>query len=331
MTGERQMTTVETKAEKPASVPVPMESPTAANALMQKLTFATWMEAAKFEHVWRIAKLFAASDMVPDHYKRKAENCFIACQMAFRLDIEPFMFMQKSYIVHGKPGIESQLAVALANARGPFRGRIRYEMTGEGDTRSCRAYAFLSDTGDEVSETITVRIAKDMGWWGKKDSLWPKSTDLMLKYRSAMWLVRTVCPEVLMGLYSYEELIDMRPSLESEPNDILLQLDAELDVSAQEQSPAESVVDALDAVGMENRAGFEADSPPRDDANAKAWYAGFVKALGNADSLTEVKELEDTLRADNPLDEDELILLAEAIATRRAEIRAKRGERTNAN
>lgn len=161
--------------------------------------------------LWRIARLFAQSDLVPMHFQGKPANCFIALQMANRCKVDPFAFMQRLYVVHGRPALETQLAIALANKAGVFKQRITFEITGEDDDKECVAMAILADSGQVVKMKITVKMAKQMGWWDKKGSLWPMMTDLFLQYRSALWLIRTYAPEVMMGLQTSDEARDVEP------------------------------------------------------------------------------------------------------------------------
>ena len=87
---------------------------------------------ANMAGLYRLANIYASSKIVPDHYKGSQPDCFIACQMAARLGVDPLAYMQKSYIVHGKPGIEAQLAIAMLNTSGKIKGRIMYRAEGEG-------------------------------------------------------------------------------------------------------------------------------------------------------------------------------------------------------
>lgn len=164
--------------------------------------------------VWRMARMYAASKMIPEHFQGKIADCAIAIQMALRCKVDPMAFLQKCYIVYGRPSIETTLAVAMANTSGVLKSRITYRLEGEGSNRRCTAIATLQDSGEVINSEVTVAIAHAMGWWGKKDSLWPKMTDLMLQYRSAMWLIRAYMPEVLMGIYSVDETRDMEGNTE---------------------------------------------------------------------------------------------------------------------
>lgn len=160
---------------------------------------------------WRLAQMYAKSDLVPDHFKNKPENCCIAIEMAIRCKCNILMFLQKCYIVHGKPSIEAVLAISLANSSKIFKGNIRYEMIGkesDEDNFGCIARATIAETGETIEQVMTIGVAKRMGWLAKSDSMWKKMPDQMLKYRSAMWLIRANCPEVILGMLSAEEAKD---------------------------------------------------------------------------------------------------------------------------
>ena len=167
------------------------------------------MDTEKFNQLWRVSVLFSKSDMVPDQYKNKPENCMISIAMAIRLHVDPLMMLQTSYVVHGKPGIESKLAIALVNKSGTFTGPIRYRYNGEGPTRSCTAYATSKSSGEICEQTVTMEMARAEKWVDKAGSKWKTLPDLMLAYRSAMFLARLNCPEALMGMSTNEELEDI--------------------------------------------------------------------------------------------------------------------------
>lgn len=167
-------------------------------------------DGANMAALWRIAGIFSKSNILPKHFNGSRENCFIILGLAQRLLVDPFALMQKAYMVHGKIGLEAQAVIAIANRSGRLKGSIKFELTGQGDSRQCRAYATLDD-GSVVEEVMSVQIAKSMGWWNKSDSLWPKMTDLMLRYRSASWLCRVYLPDIMLGIEFSDELRDRGP------------------------------------------------------------------------------------------------------------------------
>lgn len=176
---------------------------------------------ANLAGLYRLAAAYSKSRIVPEHYQSKYKpsgeliqdatpDCFIACQMALRLGIDPLAYMQASYIVHGKPGIEAKLATALLNTSGKIKGRLRYKFEREkGKAVACTATALDAETGDEVSATVTWEMAVAEGWTTKTGSKWKTMPDVMFQYRAATILIRLYYSEVLMGIATVEELDDL--------------------------------------------------------------------------------------------------------------------------
>ena len=175
-------------------------------------SFAMLLDSDKFSHLQRVAGMYANSSLVPTHYQNNMPNCAIAMQMAMRLNVDPFMFMQKTYIIQGKLGMEAQLAIALVNSRGPFTGPIQYKMEGDGRNRSCTAYATHKVTGEVCSATVPWAMVEAEGWSKKSGSKWQTMPDMMFWYRAATFLARLYCPEVLMGMATTDELEDILPA-----------------------------------------------------------------------------------------------------------------------
>jgi len=171
--------------------------------------FSCYLDTAKFEQMYRVANVFAHSEIVPSQYRQKPSDCFIALQMAVRLGVEPFMFMQNTYVVQGTPGMEGKLCIALINKKGPFKGPVQWRFDGEGETRQCTAYATHAETGEVCEMTVTWKMVEAEGWNAKKGSKWLTMPDLMFQYRSATMLGRLYCPEVLMGMNTVDELLDI--------------------------------------------------------------------------------------------------------------------------
>lgn len=159
--------------------------------------------------LWRLAQVYSGSQIVPEHYRGKPHDCFVACQMAMRLKVDPFAYMQSSYVVHGKPGIEAKLAIAMLNTSGKIKGRVQYEFSGSGDDRRCVAFATDKETGEVVEADVTWRMVKEEGWLAKSGSKWKTMPDVMFRYRSAAFLIRGYYPEVLTGVALVDELEDI--------------------------------------------------------------------------------------------------------------------------
>lgn len=210
-----------TATEKPATngaVPTiqPPQGKAAQIVVHDNGSFANLLDTGKFEHMWRVAQVFSVSGMVPKLYHQKPEACFVAIQMAVRLEVDPMMFMQNTYMSpDGKPALYGQLAIALVNARGPFRGPIQFTLDGAGDTRRCVAWQISKSTGERCEVTVDVAMAKAEGWYNRNPK-WKSITDMMLRYRAGAWLGRVYAPECLMGMQTAEEVEDVHGVLAQE-------------------------------------------------------------------------------------------------------------------
>jgi hypothetical protein len=175
---------------------------TEANALD---LFAT---PAAFEHAQRVAKVFCASDLIPKHLKgNNGADALLAMAIARRVGEDPVMVFQNIYIVHGRAGWSASYMIARANRSGVFKGPIRWKTEGVGDAMKVTAFATLADTGETVESTVGMSMAKAEGW--SKNSKYQTMGEHMLRYRSATFLVRLYCPEVMLGMQTHEELVDM--------------------------------------------------------------------------------------------------------------------------
>lgn len=162
-----------------------------------------------FELSQRLAKCFASSSLVPDHFKNNTANCTIAVNMAVRLKTDILAVMQNLYVVHGKPGWSSQFIAACVNSCGLF-SPIRYRMSGTGDARQCVATCKDLATGEELEgPPVSLQMAKDEGWYGKNGSKWKTMPELMLRYRAITLFGRLYAPHIMMGMQTVEEVIDI--------------------------------------------------------------------------------------------------------------------------
>ncbi|MDE5832247.1 MAG: hypothetical protein K2H64_04565 [Desulfovibrio sp.] len=163
-----------------------------------------------FESMQRAAKLFASSTIIPKAYQGNIPNCFIAVDMAMRMQANPLMVMQNLYIVHGNPAWSAQFLIATFNKSGRFSA-LRYEFQGteEQDDWGCRATAMELATNEKlVGPLITIAMPKKNGWYQKEGSKWQSMSEQMLRYRGAAWFIRVYAPEIAMGLQTAEEVRD---------------------------------------------------------------------------------------------------------------------------
>ena len=157
------------------------------------------------------AEFMSRSTIIPTVYQNKPANCFVAMEFAQRIGCNPMLVMQNLDIIQGKPSWSSKFLIGVANECGKY-SPIRYEMSGteNEDDWGCRAYMTELSSGEKLTgPKVTMQMAKDEGWHGKKGSKWVTMPELMLRYRAAAFLIRTYAPELTMGLHSTDEREDM--------------------------------------------------------------------------------------------------------------------------
>jgi hypothetical protein len=170
-----------------------------------------FLNPAVFNQLQRAAALLASSRIVPAQFQGDAPSCFIILQLAQRMGLEPFMLMQTSYVVHGRPGLEAKAVIAIVNSSGRFAKPLNWRLEGQGADRSATCYTVRND-GEPVECSCTMRLAQAEGWIDKAGSKWKTMPDMMLQYRSAAMFARLHCPEVLMGMSTTDELADIGPA-----------------------------------------------------------------------------------------------------------------------
>jgi hypothetical protein len=164
-----------------------------------------------FEDAQRIAKALASSTLIPPQFQGQQgfANCLVALEIAGRMNISPFLCMQHLHIIHGRPSWSSAFIIAMVNGCGRFTP-LRFEVSGEGDSLACYAVATDIKTDQELKgPTITMAMAKKEGWATKSGSKWITMPELMIRYRAAAFWGRLFAGDLLVGLQTQEEVIDV--------------------------------------------------------------------------------------------------------------------------
>jgi hypothetical protein len=164
-----------------------------------------------FEDAQRIAKALASSTLIPPQFQGQNgfANCLVALEIAGRMNISPFLCMQHLHIIHGRPSWSSAFIIAMVNGCGRFTP-LRFEVSGEGDSLACYAVATDIKTNQELKgPTITMLMAKKEGWSTKSGSKWATMPELMIRYRAAAFWGRLFAGDLLVGLQTQEEVIDV--------------------------------------------------------------------------------------------------------------------------
>lgn len=165
----------------------------------------------EFQAAQKMAMALASSTIVPKDYQQNVGNCIIALEMANRMNTSPMMVMQNLYIVNGRPAWSSQYIVAMINSSKKYKTELQYDLQGSGMDMSC--YAYAEDHNDHVVKgpVITMKMAQDEGWLTRNGSKWKTMPEVMIRYRAAAFFGRLNCPDMIMGIYSTDEVVELGP------------------------------------------------------------------------------------------------------------------------
>lgn len=167
-----------------------------------------WLDSKTMAVAWKTASMLANSGLLPTTYQKRPENVLIALDLASRMDMSLMTVCQNLYIVQGKPAWSGQFCIAAINACGKY-SPLEFVWLDDG---GCIAQATDLRTGKLCqSAPITPKTVADFGWDKKSGSMWniDGMKQQMYMYRAAAFFARTFCPDVLNGVYTKEEIMDI--------------------------------------------------------------------------------------------------------------------------
>lgn len=168
-------------------------------------------DAQEFETALRMADCLSKSTIVPKDYQNNPGNCMIAIEMASRINTSPMMVMQNLYIVNGRPAWSSQWIIAMINSSNRYKTELQFTFgyDEKDGGLSCQAWAEDYAGHKVVGPKITMNMANAEGWTTKNGSKWKTMPQVMIQYRAASFFGRMNCPDMIMGIYSKDEVEDM--------------------------------------------------------------------------------------------------------------------------
>ncbi len=185
------------------------------------------LQIAEFEFFQRKAALYASSKIIPKDFQGHVAHCYQVIEMAKHLNVPEMIAFQHCYIIHGRASFSAVFMISCFNASGKFTP-INYEFSGEGDKRECRAITNHVKTGEQfLGPEVSIQTAKDDGWYNKSGSKWKTIPELMLRYRAASWLIKTVAPELAVGLSDVQEVRDGMSLDEEMSRDLPMKIEPE--------------------------------------------------------------------------------------------------------
>ena len=162
----------------------------------------------------KLAEFMAqAEGMVAPFLIGRPETCLGIIDLAMRWGMSPFAVAQKAYQARdgGQINYEAQLVHAAVLTSPALATRLSHEIIGTGDDRRCKVWATLKgETEPRVFTSETLKALRPAsGDKGVKGSpLWIKKPELQMFYNASRDWARVHVPDVLLGVYTRDEILD---------------------------------------------------------------------------------------------------------------------------
>lgn len=168
----------------------------------------------------RFAELMAQSKAtVPAHLAGKPSDCLAVTMQAAQWGMNPFAVAQKTHVVNGTLGYEAQLVNAVVSSSNLLATRLNYRWDGDwskvnGKTDkspSLKVTVWATIKGESEPRELTISMAQA----GVRNSpLWEQDPRQQLAYLCVKRWARLHAPDVLLGVYTPDELQETAPRVE---------------------------------------------------------------------------------------------------------------------
>jgi len=171
-----------------------------------------YQSTQSFEFAQRQAKSLCESNLVPTGYQgqKGLSNCLVALEMSKRMNLSPLTVMQNLNIIHGKPSWSAQFISSQIMGCGRFKN-FDYVVTGKDDSLSVQCQAIRLEDNKLIKGTaVSMNMARQEGWTAKNKK-YQSMPELMLRNRAATFFGRQYIPDLLLGVQTSEEVVDIEP------------------------------------------------------------------------------------------------------------------------
>lgn len=168
----------------------------------------------------RFATLMADSKAtVPQHLAGKPADCLAVTMQAAQWGMNPFAVAQKTHVVNGTLGYEAQLVNAVVSSSNLLSTRLNYRWDGDWSKVNGKSDKSPSLTvtvsavlkGEAEPRELTISMAQA----GVRNSpLWEQDPRQQLAYLCVKRWARLHAPDVLLGVYTPDELQEAAPRVE---------------------------------------------------------------------------------------------------------------------
>lgn len=192
-----------------------------------------------FERVMELANVMASGmATVPKHLQKNQGDCAAVIMQAMQWNMSPFAVAQKTHLINGVLGYEAQLVNAAISSLAPTKDRLNFEWFGSwekivGKFKEVESRTKKDDDGHPKKYRVPAwNVADEAGLgvrvWAtlkgeenprvlellmtqartRNSTLWTDDPKQQLAYLGIKRWSRLYCPDVILGVYTPDELVD---------------------------------------------------------------------------------------------------------------------------
>lgn len=235
-----------------------------------------------FDGAQQFCEVLAKSELVPKDYHDKAANIFVAIQCGAEIGLSPMQAIQSIAVINGRPSLWGDAPLGLVQGS----GKLEYikEWT-EGETAFCETKRKGYPAPHVTS--FSQEDAKRMGLAGKAGP-WSQIPSRMRQLRARAFNLRNQFSDVLKGVSVAEEVVDITPIEQAQPEPPKPETQDEKGASVREkmqaklQKPTEQTMTEANAASMIRGATNEAECED-------VWGSLFKSFVGKQDKDVKVR------------------------------------------
>jgi hypothetical protein len=197
-------------------------------------TSALVLDGDSLDKMMRLADVMATGRAtVPKHFNGNSADCLAVIMQSMQWKMNPFAVAQKTHLVNGVLGYEAQLVNAVITTCAPVLDRLHYEWYGAWEKVIGK---FTIKSGDKGEYRVPGWVLADEEGLGVKvwatfrgeaeprvlelllaqartrnSTLWADDPRQQLAYLATKRWSRLYCPDVILGVYSPDELEESAP------------------------------------------------------------------------------------------------------------------------
>lgn len=243
----------------------------------------------------RFAELMSQGRVaVPAHLAGKPADCLAVTMQSAQWGMNPFAVAQKTHVINGTLGYEAQLVNAAIVAMAPTIDRVHYEWFGPwenvigkftektsdkgkkylapgwtlADEKGCGVRVWATMKGENEPRVLELLLTQAQV---RNSTLWGSDPKQQLAYLGVKRWARLYCPDVILGVYTPDELEETRPRVERD-----------ITPETHNASGMNSLINAKPEKQKTER------QPPKDDRGPAEILSAFSEAAMGAASIEDL-------------------------------------------